>query len=215
MLRDTHIAAGVSAALAIVRPRGLLPSASVALAATCGSVISDIGAERSWARKKVDVIICVGAATVAAFTALAAVSGRLSGIVESLGTAGIIGKLSSLGMAASICIFGMEKNHRGFMHSITAAAILTACVYPAMSRQAACSFLIGFLSHIALDLLNYRAEQLLWPLKKKVCLHICLSDGIANRVLGEAFSVIAVQMFDICSGIGLYRFIESLAGVGW
>ena len=91
MLRDTHIAAGVSAAQDVVRPWGLLPTASVALAAICGSVISDIDAERSWARKKSNVLICVGAAAITAFTTLAAVSGRLPGIVESMGQQGSSG----------------------------------------------------------------------------------------------------------------------------
>lgn len=217
MLRDTHIAAGVSAALLVVRPQGLLPAAVTVLSAACGADISDIDADRSWARKKADVVTCIATASMAAFAMFMAVSGEfehLTGMTRTAGAAGIIGKLASWILAAIICTFGMKTGHRHFMHSITASAMLTACVYGAASMQAASAFLAGFLSHLALDLLNHRNLQLLWPVKKGICLHVCSSDGIANRVLGEAFLVTAVLLFDACSGLGLCRYIESLAGQG-
>ena len=76
MLRDTHIAAGVSAALLFTRPQGVLPAIGVVLSTVCGSVISDINADRSWARKQADVWICISAAGFAGAALVAAVSGQ-------------------------------------------------------------------------------------------------------------------------------------------
>lgn len=217
MLRDTHIAVGVSAALLIVQPRGLLPAAVTALSAACGADISDIDADRSWARKKVDVVICISTASMAAFAMFMAVSGKfehLTGIAGTAGAAGIIGKLASWSLTVIICAFGMQNKHRHFMHSVTAGAMLTACVYAAASRQEACAFFVGFLSHLALDLLNHKNLWLLWPSKKGACLHVCSSDGVTNRMLGATFLVITVLLFDACSGLELCRYIESLTGQG-
>lgn len=212
MLRDTHIAAGVSAALLFTHPQGLLPAIGVMLSAVCGSVISDIDADWSWARKQADVLICAAAAGLEAAVLVATVSGQIASVVDAVGAAGCIGKLAAWVLAVILCLFGMRQEHRGFIHSITAGAALTACVYAALSRQQACAFLAGFLSHIVLDLMNHKDLKLFWPAKKGICLHLCVSDGAANRLLGAAFLVTAVLLFDAYAGLGLCRYVESLAG---
>lgn len=212
MLRDTHIAAGISTALLLIRPQGMLPAAGVALAAVCGSVISDIDADRSWARKQADVWICISAAGFAGAALVAAVSGQAGPVMDAIGAVGCIEKVTAWTLAVILCTFGMRQEHRGFMHSITAGAALTACVYAALSRQQACAFLAGFLSHIVLDLMNHKDLKLFWPAKKGLCLHLCVSDGAANRFLGAAFLVTAVLLFDACAGLGLCHYVEGLAG---
>lgn len=212
MLRDTHIAAGVSAALLLVRPQGMLPAAGTLLAAVCGSVISDIDADRSWARKQADIWFCVSAAGLEAVTLMFTVSGQIGSVVDAIGAVGCIGKLAACVLAVILCMFGMQQKHRLFMHSFAAGAALTACVSVALSRRQACVFLAAFLSHIALDLMNHRDLRLFWPWKKGFCLHLCTSDGIANKILGAVFLVTAVLLFDACAGLGLCDYIESLAG---
>lgn len=210
MLRDTHIAAGVSAALLFVRPQGVLPAAGVVLAAVCGSVISDIDADRSWARKQADILICVATAGLEAAVLAAAVSGQIGSVIEAVGAAGCIGKLAAWILAVILCLFGMRQEHRWFMHSLTAGAVLTACVYAALSMQQACAFLAAFLSHLILDLMNHKELQLFWPSKKGLCFHLCVSDGAVNRILGHVFLVTAVLFFDACAGLGFCRYVESL-----
>lgn len=210
MLRDTHIAAGVSAALLFARPQGVLPAAGVVLAAVCGSVISDIDADRSWARKQADVLICAAAAGSEAVVLAAAVSGQIGSVMDAIGAAGCIGKLAAWALAVILCLFGMRQEHRWFMHSLTAGAALTACVYAALSMQQACAFLAAFLSHLILDLMNHKELRLFWPSKKGLCFHLCASDGSVNRILGQAFLVTAVLFFDACTGLGLCRYVESL-----
>lgn len=210
MLRDTHIAAGASAALLFTRPQGLLPAIGVVLSAVCGSVISDIDADRSWARKQADVLICAAAAGLEAAVLVATVSGQIASVVETIGTLGCIEKLAAWVLAVIICMFGMKQEHRWFMHSFAAGAALTACVHVALSRQQACVFLAGFLSHLVLDLPNHKDMRLFWPLKKGFCLHLCTSDGVVNKILGAAFLVICVLLFDACAGLGLCSCVESL-----
>ena len=59
--------------------------------------------------------------------------------------------------------------------------MLTGCVdviYP----DAAPYFAVGFLSHLALDLLNRRSVKLFWPWKKGYCMGICSSRGWINHL---------------------------------
>lgn len=80
--------------------------------------------------------------------------------MDAIGAVGCIGKVTAWTLAVILCSFGMRQEHRGFMHSITAGATLTACVYVVLSRQQACAFLAGFLSHIVLDLMNHKDLKL-------------------------------------------------------
>lgn len=212
MLCDTHIAAGASTALLLVQPQGVLPAAGVVLAALCGSVISDIDSDRSWSRKQADILLGVSASGFEGAALIAVVTGQAGFMVDTIGAAVGLGKLASCVLAAILCIFGMGQGHRSFMHSIMAGAALTACVYAALARQQACAFLAGFLSHLVLDLPNHKGLQLFWPAKKRLCLHLCMSNGVVNRVLGEAFLVTAVLLFDACTGLGLCSYVEGLVG---
>ena len=80
-----------------------------------------------------------------------------------------------------ICLYGRDTPHRSFMHSFLGAVMLTGCVdviYP----DAAPYFAVGFLSHLALDLLNRRSVKLFWPWKKGYCMGICSSRGWINHL---------------------------------
>ncbi len=56
-------------------------------------------------------------------------------------------------------------------------------------------FLIGFMSHLILDILNYKGVQLLWPCKKSFKLELCHSDGIVNLLLMLAdIAIIIVEI---------------------
>lgn len=69
----------------------------------------------------------------------------------------------------------LPLKHRGFMHSFTCAAILTAINVPLG---------LGAFSHIVLDLLNYKKIKLFAPFSQtKFALKICKSGGLADHAL--------------------------------
>ena len=81
-----------------------------------------------------------------------------------------------------ICTYGKDQPHRSFMHSLVAGFMLTCCVnivYP----DAGPYFAVAFLSHLALDLLNYKRVKIFWPLKKGYSRRFCSADGWVNRLL--------------------------------
>ncbi len=44
-------------------------------------------------------------------------------------------------------------------------------------------FVIGYISHLILDLFNYSGEQIFFPLNKRICFERCYSGGVANTIL--------------------------------
>jgi inner membrane protein len=59
-----------------------------------------------------------------------------------------------------------------------------------ISQTAVPYFAIGFATHLLLDLLNRKGEQLLYPLKNTYCLGVCSSSGVVNDIL-FAFGLVA------------------------
>ncbi|MDE5768439.1 MAG: metal-dependent hydrolase, partial [Oscillospiraceae bacterium] len=90
----------------------------------------------------------------------------------------------------SICLFGKNQPHRSFMHSLLALATLDislSLIYLPFVQY----FTVGFLSHLAIDLLNKKKLKLLYPKKDGFSLRLCSSSGIVNRILFVVCSVLS------------------------
>ena len=181
MLGKTHFCIGIGASLAVLQPQTMPALVAGVGAAAVGSVISDIDSDTSHARRGANYVITA-----------CAVATALVIIAESLFHVGIYERIlrnSSftrvlVGFAAFvlICAVGKEQPHRTFTHSFVAPVMLTACVgtiYP----DAAPYFAVAFLTHLGLDLLNYKQVKLLWPMKKGYCLGVCSASGLVNQIL--------------------------------
>lgn len=82
-----------------------------------------------------------------------------------------------------IFLFGMNTHHRTFMHSFTVCIASMICLYVLLPYWAT-YYLIGYVSHLLLDLLNKKRVQLLWPWPiGNVCLRLCAADGIVDKII--------------------------------
>ncbi|MDO5417223.1 MAG: metal-dependent hydrolase [Lachnospiraceae bacterium] len=190
MTGKTHLAVGTAAALCLLQPDTLKEWVLCLGAASIGSVISDIDASSSDSREELNKITAL---SVLAMTAVCFAEYRWNlGILKSFDRESSLFRLfTGFVMLLAICSFGKNQPHRTFMHSLPGCLIVTAVVsliYP----DAAPYFLVSMLSHIAIDLLNRRGVQLLYPLKWKLCLDICRSNGIINRWLAHAGAVVSI-----------------------
>lgn len=193
MLGRTHFVVGIASALAVMHPETMPVLIAGTGAAALGGIISDIDADTSEVHRGADRIIAASVLT----TATVAVTDRIWRI-------GIIRRIvhnSSMqsiwaGIAAFviICVIGRQTPHRSFMHSFLAMFLLGAAVSQIMPVVVP-YFVIGFTSHLALDLLNRRGEKLFFPYKKGFCLHLCSSHGIVNKCMGIAGAITAIVLF--------------------
>ena len=184
MLGRTHFFIGISAALAVMQPSSMSTLVAGAGAAAIGGMISDIDSGTSQAHKEADKIM-TAAIAITAVVIFADCKFHV-GIYERLMRNSSIARLLTGAMAfIIICTYGSGQPHRSFMHSFLSMFMLTACmdvIYP----DAAPYFAIAYASHLALDMLNYRRLQLIWPMKRGFSLRLCSSQGLVNRLLLSA-----------------------------
>lgn len=101
----------------------------------------------------------------------------------------------------ALYIIGFISDHRTFTHSLLAMVLFSGCfavIYPRLGF----SVLIGYASHLLLDLLNKKEVPLLYPLKKGICFRLCYADKTANTV----FMYVGLAATVILSGYRLFTY---------
>lgn len=189
MLKKTHSAVGVATALAVIRPNNLVELVVGTGIASIGALICDIDVGTSESHKDADKITFF---TVLAIIVIAVLESMFQiGIYQSLMKNASIARIISGSLIfIGVCAVGKEQPHRSFMHSLLALAILSVAVY-IIYPIATPYFAVGFASHIAIDLLNFKKVKVLYPLKAGFSLKLCKAGGIVNHMLGTGATVLA------------------------
>lgn len=204
MLGKTHMAVGVAASLLLLQPHTLPELILGAGTAAVGSVISDIDCGTSESSRRADQIIFVLETIVIGIV-----------VVEAHWHLGLYQRLMSnssvsrivLACAAflAICAYGKKTPHRSFFHSFLAGGLLMSSVgvfLPILVPY----FGIAFASHLVLDFLNHKGEQLLYPYRKRFSLRICSASGLINRLFLFCGSVLSVGVtLKLLTGVIFHR----------
>lgn len=179
MLGVTHLAVGMGAALTLAQPTTLGECFTAAIGGAVGGVLADVDTMKNDTK--------FGATQVQAFAAVLTASLL---ILDSLLKSGVwaeIRQQSDEELAMGGILFGILwlmgyfSNHRSFTHSLGAMLLFTwtvSLVCPSMSM----SFLIGYASHLVLDLLNKRPLKLFYPLDRGVCFGVFYSNREADKL---------------------------------
>lgn len=77
-------------------------------------------------------------------------------------------------------IVGYHSDHRKFTHSFLAMLLFSTAIY-LLSPMIAGAYIIGYFSHLLLDLLNKKRVLLFYPLGKGMCLKLCYAGKSANK----------------------------------
>lgn len=81
-------------------------------------------------------------------------------------------------------VFAALLGHRGITHSAVAVVVLVALLVHAGSRRGAASALaVGYLSHLAADMLTPRGLRLAWPLRRTWGLPVCRTGSPAETII--------------------------------
>jgi inner membrane protein len=190
MLGNTHTAVGIAATLAVTRPDSLSELILAVGMGTVGALISDIDVGTSESHKEADRVV--------AFTILGVLA--VIGFDHFLNT-GIIAKViqnsgyiriaAGIALFVGVCAFGKEQPHRSFMHSFLALFLLGFAL-GLVWEKAVIYFAVGFLSHLVMDIFNFRKVRLFYPAKVGFSLKLCYAHGTVNTVCFGAASVVAV-----------------------
>ena len=151
----------MAASLLLLQPRTLPELILGAGTAAVGSVISDIDCGSSESSLRADQItfvletIVIGIVVVEAHWHL--------GLYQRLMSNSSVSRVV-LACAAflAVCAYGKKTPHRSFLHSFLAGGLLMSCVGVFLPMLVP-YFGIAFASHLALDFLNHKGEQLFYP----------------------------------------------------
>lgn len=185
MLGKTHSAVGATTALLVVggtvahNPVSLVTGAIVAAA---GGLLPDIDLHSKHSKSTAAGMIAL--LTILSFSKAFLLNDKFT-----------INQVVGLIALVALVAVGLKSNHRGFTHSILAIIMFSVAVYLCVGNLWTW-FSIGYASHLTIDLLNKKGESLLFPIKTKICLNLCASDGITNKILGSVATVLgAVILF--------------------
>lgn len=183
-----HTALGVGTALATCNALGLIDGtievdkiivvgAFSAVAATLPDI--DVGAAKKVYRTSIFALIGIAGLVLA--TMLLKVS--LKSVMMSTAY-GLIGA----GLFAALSVIGQKQPHRGMTHSIVACALFTVSVCMVLYWidkhfvvLGTVAFGVAYMSHLLIDLLNRKGEQLFWPLPNRFCFKVCSASGFGNE----------------------------------
>lgn len=88
----------------------------------------------------------------------------------------LISTILGFALFIGLCAFSNKTDHRTFSHSFMGMALFTFSIV-LINPLVAVFFLLGYLSHIGLDLLNYRPVKLLYPKKRGFSFGLCYSKS--------------------------------------
>ena len=180
MMSKTHIAVGVASALVIAQTGSAESCVAAMIGGSIGGIIADCDITPSRAHKDAligrIIVIAVSVASLAIDYWYGA--GVCDYLVGSLGVWLIVG----IALFAALTFVGGHTDHRSFTHSLVGMAAFCGSFY-LICEPLLPYFVIGYASHLVLDITNKQGIQLFWPFKANASLGLCRAKGFANTVV--------------------------------
>ncbi len=178
MMSKTHLAVGIAASLAAAPPtkEGLCYAL---MGGAIGSLICDI--DRSSERPSRDVKQGWAIAFTIFFAGFMHESYTYWQTFKAEHLLSDPLKVGCLGLLLVLFLFSIHGAHRGFSHSLLMCLGSSVLIF-FLSKQTCMFYIVGFLTHLLLDVLNKKPVRVFYP-ARGVCLGWFYADGLANRVL--------------------------------
>lgn len=94
--------------------------------------------------------------------------------------------------------------HRGITHSAIAVIVLVSLLlYGGYSRAISSALAVGYLSHLATDMLTPRGLRLAWPLRKTWSLPLCHTGSAAEPTI--VVGLCALALWTSLHSMGMHR----------
>lgn len=204
MMSKTHFAIGMASSLAVsfsvMQPKSLSDNLVILAGGALGGVLADVDTVNN--DYKYDALI----GQLLGFSMLIIIA--VLDYFLKLGTCEYImsrNRIPSIiaGIAFVVLyIIGFASKHRTFTHSLLAMTLFSGC-FSIMLPRLGFFILIGYASHLLLDLLNKKEVPLLYPIKKGICFRLCYASKSANTVFMIIGFLATIGLF----GYRLYPFI--------
>lgn len=176
MMGRTHFAIGLATSLAVMQPKSVGECMAAVFAGALGGVTADndtLNQSNSLKGQLLALKTALGALLIDYFFKL--------GICESIMANP---KKALVGLIAFLVLWfiGFFSDHRTFTHSFL-AMILYSLAIGLIYEPFTLGFMVAYLSHLLLDVLNRKKMPLLYPLDLGICLKLCYSNGKMDTFL--------------------------------
>lgn len=189
----THTAVGIATGLALV---SVLPTVTGANytdltfslgASVIGALFPDLDLNQSKGNQVLNKVLACGIPAMLLYYCFArrGFNGILNSSIEE-----IIAIIVFLGIG----VWCRTRPHREASHSLLMCSVTTLAVYTFTGGYLFVYYAAGFLSHLAIDLLNTKGESLLWPSPGKYCFSLCKAGGVGDKAIGYAAGVLSVLL---------------------
>ncbi|MBQ2680710.1 MAG: metal-dependent hydrolase [Eggerthellaceae bacterium] len=180
MMSKTHIAVGVASAIVIAQTGSAESCVAAMIGGSIGGIIADCDITPSRAHKDALIgrIIVIAVSVVSLAIDYWYGAGVCDYLVGSLGVWLIVGIV----LFAALTFVGGHTDHRSFTHSLVGMAAFCGSFY-LICEPLLPYFVIGYASHLVLDITNKQGIQLFWPFKANASLGLCRAKGVANTVV--------------------------------
>lgn len=186
MMSKTHIAVGVASSLLITQPKTKEEVIVSIIGGAIGGVLSDIDVKINNSNKhalKYSMDALYGELAVIILTVALLFSDYINngGICSSIIEKPIFPIIGGV-MFILLTVIGECSKHRGRTHSLL-FMILYGISSAMINVSLGFAVLIGYASHLIIDLFNKSPILLLYPLDKEICLKLFYADGFVNELL--------------------------------
>lgn len=189
MRTRTHAVVSSALSLAILRPNNIEELVLTVAVSAIGGTICDIDATTKETKKKttIGIIGFVLLLLIGYYIDYKNSYNIFNLFINNNPYISIIGLILIL----IICFYGMDKPHRSFLHSILCFILLTSITYICFNNIYL-PFIIGFISHILLDILNKREVKLLYPSNRGISLKKCSYNGKEDIIIFITSTIITI-----------------------
>ena len=181
MMGNTHVATGIATATLIVQPHDVPTLCATIIGGAVGGIICDIEVRSSPECRDALYARLITGAIVIVCLIVDWLNGSV--LIHSILNITNLDLIIGLGFILFSMIKGRFSQHRTFTHSITFLLLMSIGI-TTISIEIAVPFIIGFVSHILLDLMNKMPVKIFYPFSKKgYCLYWCYASKTANKVI--------------------------------
>jgi len=193
---STHLAAGaamsgaaICIATAITDEVSMFGNAELLIVGMAAGTLPDVDLDGSTGRK-VNLVMLIAMGGVSIGAQIYRWMNRMPGILT------VLAAICAIIYVAMYMVGAFACEHRQATHSIPYGLVLSVLVLAITTRPlAAVVFLLAFLSHVGLDLLNGMPVRVLYPLHVSFCLDFCKGEGLADKLFLVGFIVVNIVEF--------------------
>ena len=187
MMSRTHVAIGIASSLAILQPTNVEEFVLSVVGGAAGGIVCDVDALKDDYQNDALIGQIIGFVSLILLLVYYWLTNH--NVIVQI----IHNKISLIGLAVFVVMYiiGYFSKHRTITHSFLGMIAFCGSIY-CICPKLIFSYVIGFATHLVLDLMNKREIYLLYPFGKGICFKLCYAGKTANTVLmylGIVFSL--------------------------